>query len=121
MGRPARALACQLRPEGDLSVVPLLPPYLNAAALRTSIRPQPGEERFIVVLIVDMRNSTRLADTRLPFDAVFIIDRFINAVGAAVTEAGGVANHFTGDGLMAIFGLACDRERPAAGQSRPLD
>lgn len=104
---PLVRLACQLRPESDIAVVPLLPPYWSAATVRTATVPRSGEERFIVVLVVDMRNSTRLADTRLPFDAVFIIDRFINAVGAAVTEAGGVANHFTGDGLMATFGLAC--------------
>ena len=108
---PLVRLACQLRPEGDIAVVPLLPPYWTAARLRQKAPPRPGEERFIVVMMVDMRNSTRLADTRLPFDAVFIIDRFINAVGAAVTEAGGVANHFTGDGLMATFGLSCDRQQ----------
>jgi adenylate cyclase len=105
---PLVRLACQLRPAGDISVVPLLPPAWSASKVRTSTLPRPGEERFIVVLVVDMRNSTRLAETRLPFDAVFIIERFINAIGAAVTAAGGVANHFTGDGLMATFGLGCD-------------
>jgi adenylate cyclase len=105
---PLVRLACQLRPQGDISVVPLLPPAWSASKVRTSTLPRPGEERFIVVLVVDMRNSTRLAETRLPFDAVFIIERFINAISAAVTAAGGVANHFTGDGLMATFGLGCD-------------
>jgi adenylate cyclase len=104
---PLVRLACQLRPEGDIAVVPLLPPTLSAAQLRTREWPKPGEERFIVALVVDMRNSTQLAVTRLPFDAVFIIDRFTTAVGSAVAEAGGRANHFTGDGLMATFGLAC--------------
>ncbi|HQT78056.1 MAG: hypothetical protein B7Z80_12780 [Rhodospirillales bacterium 20-64-7] len=108
---PLVRLACQLRPESDISVVPLLPPYWTAAAVRTKTAPRPGEERFIVVLMVDMRNSTRLAETRLPFDTVFIIDRFINAIGTAVTEAGGLPNHFTGDGLMAAFGLACGPEQ----------
>jgi adenylate cyclase len=108
---PLVRLACQLRPESDIAVVPLLPPYWSAGANRTARAPRPGEERFIVVLIADMRNSSRLAETRLPFDAVFIIDRFINAVGAAVTEAGGVASHFTGDGLMATFGLNCEGRR----------
>jgi adenylate cyclase len=108
---PLVRLACQLRPEDDIAVVPLLPPYWSAGSNRSASVPRPGEERFIAVLIADMRNSSRLADTRLPFDAVFIIDRFINAVGAAVTEAGGVANHFTGDGLMATFGLSCEAQQ----------
>ncbi len=105
---PLVRLACQLRPQGDVAVVPLLPAYWSAAALRTKVMPRPGEERFIVVLVADMRNSTRLAETRLPFDVVFIIERFVNAIAAAVTEAGGRPNHFTGDGMMATFGLTCD-------------
>ena len=108
---PHVRLACQLCPDADISVVPLLPPHWGSAAVRTGAFPRVGEERFIVAVIVDMRNSSRLADTRLPFDAVFIIDRFINAIGAAVTEAGGVASNFTGDGLMATFGLACAPDR----------
>jgi adenylate cyclase len=102
---PGVRLACQLRPDSDISVVPLLPPDWDARELRTRALPVPGEERFIVVLVADMRNSSRLATTRLPFDAVFIIDRFVNAIATAVTEAGGLPNHFTGDGLMATFGL----------------
>ncbi len=104
---PNVRLACQLRPVSDLSVVPLLPSYWDAAILRRSQVPQAGDERFIVTLVVDMRDSTRLADTRLPFDAVFIVDRFVNAVGSAVNEAGGRPNQFTGDGLIAMFGLGC--------------
>jgi len=62
------------------------------------------------VLVVDMRNSTRLAETRLPFDAVFIIDRFIAAIDAAIGQAGGHAHLFTGDGLIATFGLTTPPE-----------
>jgi len=101
-------LACQLRPTGDIAVVPLLPPASDAISRRPPQTPWPGEERFIVVLIADMRDSTRLAQTRLPFDAVFVIDRFVTALSQAITAAGGRANHFTGDGLIAAFGLACD-------------
>jgi adenylate cyclase len=102
---PGVRLACQLRPLSDIAVVPLLPPHTTVAKLRLKEASHSGEERFIVVLVVDMRNSTRLAETRLPFDAVFIIDRFVGAIGSAVAQAGGHANHFTGDGLIATFGL----------------
>jgi adenylate cyclase len=100
-------LACQLRPTGDIAVVPLLPPASPSLRRRPPQTPWPGEERFIVVLVADMRDSTRLAQTRLPFDAVFVIDRFVTALSEAVTRAGGRANHFTGDGLIAAFGLTC--------------
>jgi len=64
--------------------------------------------------MVDMRNSTRLAETRLPFDAVFIVDRFVTAAGAAVDANGGRVSHFLGDGLMATFGLRLWTEKPPA-------
>ena len=104
---PLVRLACQLRPLGDISVVPLLPPHYSLEALRRRVWPQSGEERFVVVLVADMRDSTRLAETRLPFDTVFVVDRFVNAVSVAVGEAGGRPNQFTGDGVMAVFGLGC--------------
>lgn len=102
---PGVRLACQSRPSGDVSVAPLLPADWPVSALRGRQFPLPGEERFIVVLMVDMRNSTRLAETRLPFDAVFIVDRFVTAAGAAVEANAGRISHFLGDGLMATFGL----------------
>jgi adenylate cyclase len=104
---PLVRLACQLRPLGDISVVPLLPAHFSAASLRRDEWPLSGEERFIVVMMVDMRDSTRLIETRLPFDAVFVVDRFVTTVGAAVTACGGRVSHFLGDGLMATFGLMC--------------
>lgn len=104
---PGVRLACQSRPFGDISVAPLLPSNWPSAALRRREWPMPGEERFIVVVMVDMRNSTRLAETRLPFDAVFIVDRFVTAAGTAVDASGGRVSHFSGDGLLATFGLAC--------------
>ena len=104
---PLVRLACQLRPLGDISVVPLLPSHYSLEALRRRSWPQSGEERFVVVLVADLRDSTRLAETRLPFDTVFVIDRFVNAVSVAVVGAGGRPNQFTGDGLMAVFGLNC--------------
>jgi adenylate cyclase len=54
-----------------------------------------------------MRDSTRLAETRLPFDAVFVVDRFVTAAGNAVQLSGGRVSHFLGDGVMATFGLRC--------------
>jgi adenylate cyclase len=105
---PLVRLACQARPTGNVSVVPLLPANWPVTALRRREWPLPGQERFIVVLTVDMRDSTRLAETRLPFDAVFIVDRFVTSVGAALTASSGRISHFLGDGLMATFGLECE-------------
>jgi class 3 adenylate cyclase len=40
-----------------------------------------GDERYLAIMFVDMRGSTRLAEGRLPFDTVFVINQFLNAVG----------------------------------------
>src|SRR5260370_6469875 len=74
--------------------------------LRTSSPARIGEERYLVSMFVDMRGSTRLAENRLPFDTVFIVNRFLGAVSQAVIECGGQPNQFVGDGQLALFGLA---------------
>src|SRR5712671_1058678 len=103
---PAIRLACQLRPETDLSFFQIFLPQITAASLRTSNPARIGEERYLVSMFVDMRGSTKLAEHRLPFDTVFIVNRFLGAVSQAVIECGGQPNQFVGDGQLALFGLA---------------
>jgi adenylate cyclase len=102
---PAIRLACQLRPETDLSFFQIFLPQITAATLRTSSPARIGEERYLVSMFVDMRGSTKLAEHRLPFDTVFIVNRFLGAVSQAVIECGGQPNQFVGDGQLALFGL----------------
>jgi adenylate cyclase len=104
---PAIRLACQLRPESDLSFFQIFTP--QAAPTRHGPS-HIGEERYLVSMFVDMRGSTRLAENRLPFDTVFVVNRFLGAVSKAVIECGGQPNQFLGDGQLALFGLASDRQ-----------
>ncbi|HZQ12820.1 MAG TPA: adenylate/guanylate cyclase domain-containing protein [Pseudolabrys sp.] len=105
---PAIRLACQLRPRDDVDVIPILPPHMNAGLLRKGSNMNIGKERYIVSMFVDMRGSTRLAEARLPFDVVFLINRFIGAASQAVLDAGGQPNQFVGDGVLALFGVDSD-------------
>ena len=105
---PSIRLACQLRPQSDVSVIPLLPPGMNADLLRKGRRMNIGKERYIVSMFVDMRGSTRLAEARLPFDVVFLINRFLGACSQAALDAGGQPNQFVGDGVLALFGVDVD-------------
>ena len=107
---PSIRLACQLRPQSDVSVIPILPPHIGADFVRNRQRVNIGEERYLVSMFVDMRGSTTLSEARLPFDIVFLINRFVDAVSRGITEAGGQPNQFIGDGVLALFGLSCDRE-----------
>jgi adenylate cyclase len=56
-------------------------------------------------LFCDLRAFTALSERRLPFDIVFILNRYFDVVGHAVEEAGGYVDKFIGDGALAIFGL----------------
>jgi adenylate cyclase len=107
-GDPAIRLACQLRPRADIAVIPLLPPNIGADFVRNRRRVNLGKEHYIVSMFVDMRGSTKFAETRLPFDVVFLINRFLGAASQAVIEAGGQPNQFVGDGLLALFGIDAD-------------
>ena len=98
-------LACQLRPTSDLGVTPLLPATASAADGRPPHDTHNGREQEIAVLFADLRGFTRLAEHRLPYDVVFFLNRYFEAVGGAIDRSGGVANQYTGDGVMALFGL----------------
>lgn len=102
---PTVRLACQIRPESDLAVVPLVHSALAA-------RPREGpafaaggrRETDVAALFVDLRQSTRLADDRLPYDTLFIVERYIKTVSTAVRECGGHVTNIAGDGVMSVFG-----------------
>jgi adenylate cyclase len=102
---PSIRLACQLRPETDLSFFQLFMPQTMSANAQASQPQRIGQERYLVSLFVDMRGSTRLAEKQLPFDTVFIVNRFLGAVSQAVIACGGQPNQFVGDGELALFGL----------------
>jgi adenylate cyclase len=109
-GDPSIRLACQLRPEADLSFFQLFMPHVLSANAHAAQAHRIGQERYLVSMFVDMRGSTKLAEKLLPFDTVFIVNRFLSAVSQAVTECGGQPNQFVGDGLLALFGLATGPE-----------
>jgi len=107
VGAPANVrLACQLRlPPGHYSVTPLLP---ASAGPIEAYRRQPqahGGEHYVAILFADIRGFTSISEGRLPYDVVFLLNRYFRATGQAIEAAGGRVDKFIGDGVMAIFGL----------------
>ncbi|HUB95563.1 MAG TPA: adenylate/guanylate cyclase domain-containing protein, partial [Stellaceae bacterium] len=102
---PDVRLACQLRPLGDLAVTPLLP--ASAQAADGFWRPDylQGMEKEIIILFADIRAFTQLSEQKLPYDVVFLLNRYFAEMGNAVEQAGGRIDKFIGDGVMALFGL----------------
>ena len=82
-----------------------------------------GQQREIAILFADIRGFTALSEGRLPFDVVFILNRYFTAIGRAVETAGGRIDKFLGDGVMALFeveGSARDGCRAALAAARAM-
>ena len=102
---PSVRLACQLRPKGDVQVRPLL----SVKTAERAFEPLGAAlEREVVVLFSDLRRWTGMSEEHLPFDLVYVLDRYFEVVGDAVREAGGIPNQFIGDSVMALFGIDTD-------------
>jgi adenylate cyclase len=104
---PGMRLACQIRPVADIAVMPLLAADANAAdgAVRGGLE---GSERPVTVVFVDLRGSTTLGEARLPYDVLFILNQFFHEMTRALVATHGHYSQFTGDGLMALYGLSGD-------------
>ncbi|HET8728344.1 MAG TPA: adenylate/guanylate cyclase domain-containing protein [Alphaproteobacteria bacterium] len=115
---PNVRLACQIRPVANLEVAPLLP--VAAAARGVLARPGylQGQEREIAILFADLREFTALAEAKLPYDVVFLLNRYFESMGHAVERAGGRLDKFIGDGVMALFGV---ERGPAEGCRRAVE
>ncbi len=112
IGRPIDVrLACQIRPETDLAIIPLLPPTADTRDSLRSIDQLQGEERDIAVLFADLRSFTEFSEQKLPYDVVFVLNRYFAGMGEAVEQTGGHLDKFIGDGVMALFGVDGDYSR----------
>ena len=109
---PGMRLACQIRPTADISVTPLLTADASAAdgTVRGGLE---GSERLVTVVFVDLRGSTTLGEARLPYDVLFVLNQFFHEMTKALKSSNGHYSQFTGDGLMALYGLYADD--PASG------
>ncbi|MEO3435412.1 adenylate/guanylate cyclase domain-containing protein [Inquilinus sp. CAU 1745] len=114
---PNIRLACQLRPIGRLEVTPLLSATATAREGRRREANFAGREREIAILFADLRGFTKFSDTKLPYDIVFLLNRYFEAMGRAVENAQGRVDKFIGDGVMALFGV---ESGPAIGCRRAL-
>jgi adenylate cyclase len=75
------------------------------------INPGQGIEREVAVLFADLRAFTRMAEGRLPYDVVFVLNQYFKAMGVVIEQQGGRIDKFIGDGIMALFGLEHGREQ----------
>ena len=112
-------LACQTRPPaGSYRVRALIDPTTASPADghgRGSSHVAQGRDLEIVVLFADLRGFTTLSEQRLPYDVVFVLNRYFDCMAAAIQDGDGYLDKFIGDGVMALFGIETGRAAGARG------
>jgi adenylate cyclase len=101
---PNVRLACQARPNSDVQITPLVEPDIGIGAARKPGAVQ-GSEQQVVTMFVDLRDSTGMGEKHLPYDVLFILNRFFSEMIEVLDETHGHYAQFAGDGLMALYGL----------------
>ena len=76
-----------------------------------------GDEQEVAILFADLRFTT-LSEDKLPYDVVFLLNRYFAAMGTAIEEAGGRIDEFIGDEIAGA--LRC-RARVKQGCGSALD
>jgi adenylate cyclase len=114
---PGTRLACQIRPTEDIAIMPLF--AADASAADGSVRGGlEGMERPVTVVFVDLRGATTIGEARLPYDVLYLLNQFFHEMTRALIATNGHYSQFTGDGLMALYGL--NESDPARGAADAL-
>jgi adenylate cyclase len=104
-------LACQIRPEQDLKIWPLLTPYVGQPDVLTTVDQRHGKELVVAVLFADLRGFTSFSEKRLPFDILFVLNRYFRFMGTAIEKEGGHLDKFIGDGIIRVLKLALSHRK----------
>ncbi|MGR3802374.1 adenylate/guanylate cyclase domain-containing protein [Marinibacterium profundimaris] len=96
---PGARLACQMRPAESLTVFRV---FRNDGRRHRAHASQ-GEERRLAILFLDIRGFTARTAGQFPYDVVFLLNRFFDAIVPQITGCGGIVDKYLGDGLLAVF------------------
>ena len=96
---PNTRLACQIRPISDTTVFRVF----AEDGRRKRAHAAEGEEKVLALLFLDMRGFTARTTGQLPYDVVFLLNRFFDAIVPAINNAGGTVDKYLGDGFLAVF------------------
>jgi len=109
-------LACQAEGHaGVIRVTPLLPPDVKSAEARAETKDSVGRDVELAVLFADLQGFTALSEQKFPYDVVYILNNYFQAMGRVIEAHGGRIDKFLGDGILAYFGLDQDPRQACAG------
>ncbi|MEL7099327.1 MAG: adenylate/guanylate cyclase domain-containing protein [Pseudomonadota bacterium] len=110
---PGQRLACQIKPDAPITVSRVFLPGQGKSRAHAS----QGMERSLAILFLDMRGFTARTAGQLPYDVVFLLNRFFDAIVPAITAQGGTVDKYLGDGLLAVFETEDTKSSARAGLS----
>ena len=77
-----------------------------------------GQEREVSVVFTDLAGFTSFSETRSPTEVIGMLNEYWGAVVPVIDAAGGVIEHFAGDGVMAMFNAGADQPDHAVRAAR---
>lgn len=95
---------------GPLQVDPTTTPKCPSAGKETELAAASGERRQVTALFADMVGLTAISERLSEEGACAPIQSIHALIADAVQERGGTVSKFTGDGIMAMFGVPAARE-----------
>lgn len=96
-------LACQIKPMDPTTVFRVFQPDGRS---KNRDHASHGEEKELALLFLDMRGFTARTTGQLPYDVVFLLNRFFDAIVPPINAEGGSVDKYLGDGFLALFETA---------------
>jgi adenylate cyclase len=95
-------LACQLRPRGNISIVPLVIAERAYVGFRAT---QYSDNRDLVVLLCNFHNSSAYSQKQIPQDTLYIQSTYLVEVCNVIQAMNGAIISVEPDSISALFGL----------------
>jgi len=99
-------LACQTKISGDVSLRRMVLDNEDIELVENQMMlGSIGEEKNMAVLFADLRGFTKFSEAMLPYDVIYILNRYFNHMNIVINRNDGIINNYMGDGFMALFGI----------------
>jgi adenylate cyclase len=108
---PTVRLACRTKPLTTCTVYPLLLPNATLQQSLWKKNLYTGVDRNVAILFTDLRGFTSMAEDKLPYDVVFVLNQYFQFMGHAIETHHGRIDKFIGDAIMAVFGTNTDEKQ----------
>jgi len=112
---PSVRMACQTTVRGPVRVRRLALDQEDVqiiSRLRAGKAAALGAKLPVAILVADIRGFTQFSEALPPYDVIYVLNRYFEAMGRVVAAEGGFINNYMGDGLTALFGADVKSEAP---------